>query len=60
MLSIKRLERFTELSEYHFVDADKISEEEKYDGYYVIVTSELNANHDIRCIQKSMEDRRNL
>lgn len=30
-----------ELSEYHFVDSEKISEEEKYDGYYVIVTSEL-------------------
>ncbi|WP_353092569.1 IS1634 family transposase [Tissierella praeacuta] len=30
-----------ELSDYHFVDRDKISEEEKYDGYYVIVTSEL-------------------
>src|SRR5690554_484244 len=38
----------TELSEYHFVDADKISEEEKYDGYYVIVTSELKMpNHEI-------------
>lgn len=31
----------TELSEHHFVDREKISEEEKYDGYYVIVTSEL-------------------
>ena len=31
-----------ELSEYHFIDTDKISEEEKYDGYYAIVTSELN------------------
>lgn len=31
----------SELSEYHFVDREKISEEEKYDGYYVIVTSEL-------------------
>lgn len=31
-----------ELSEYHFIDSSKISEEEKYDGYYVIVTSELN------------------
>lgn len=30
-----------ELSEHHFVNGDKISEEEKYDGYYVIVTSEL-------------------
>ena len=30
-----------ELSEYHLVNEDKISEEEKYDGYYVIVTSEL-------------------
>jgi transposase len=31
-----------ELSEYNFIDTDKISEEEKYDGYYAIVTSELN------------------
>lgn len=31
-----------ELSEYHFIDQEKISEEEKYDGYYAIVTSELN------------------
>lgn len=30
-----------ELSDYHFVDGEKIAEEEKYDGYYVIVTSEL-------------------
>lgn len=30
-----------ELSEYHFVDGKKISEEEKFDGYYAIVTSEL-------------------
>lgn len=31
-----------ELSEYHFIDQEKILEEEKYDGYYAIVTSELN------------------
>jgi len=31
-----------ELSEYHFIDQEKIFEEEKYDGYYAIVTSELN------------------
>ena len=30
-----------ELNEYHFVDNEKIKEEEKYDGYYAIVTSEL-------------------
>lgn len=30
-----------ELSDYHFVDEEKIKEEEKYDGYYAIVTSEL-------------------
>ena len=37
-----------ELSDYHFVDREKIAEEEKYDGYYVIVTSELKMpNHEI-------------
>lgn len=37
-----------ELSDYHFVDREKIAEEEKYDGYYVIVTSELKMpNHQI-------------
>ena len=30
------------LSEIHCLDSDKILEEEKYDGYYAIVTSELN------------------
>lgn len=30
-----------ELSAYHSVDDDKIFEEEKFDGYYAIVTSEL-------------------
>lgn len=30
------------LSEVHSLDSDKILEEEKYDGYYVIVTSELD------------------
>ena len=36
------------LSEYHSVNRDKILEEEKYDGYYVIVTSELKMpNHEI-------------
>ena len=30
------------LSERHCLDSDKILEEEKYDGYYAIVTSELN------------------
>ena len=38
----------SELSEYHFINGDKILEEEKYDGYYVIVTSELEMpNEDI-------------
>lgn len=37
-----------ELSDHHFVDREKIAEEEKYDGYYVIVTSELKMpNHEI-------------
>ena len=37
-----------ELSDYHFVDREKIAEEEKYDGYYVIVASELKMpNHEI-------------
>lgn len=31
-----------DLSEYHFIDQEKIFEEEKFDGYYAIVTSELN------------------
>lgn len=35
----------TELSEQHFLDKEKISEEEKYDGYYVIVTSELKMSN---------------
>ena len=35
-------------SNVHFIDADRISEEEKFDGYYVIVSSELNmADEDI-------------
>lgn len=31
-----------ELSEQHLIDIDKIAEEEKFDGYYAIITSELD------------------
>ena len=31
-----------DLSEHHLIDENKIKEEEKFDGYYAIVTSELN------------------
>lgn len=30
------------LSKYHLIDEDRIKEEEQFDGYYAIVTSELN------------------
>lgn len=34
-------EVYDKLAEVHFINNEKIDEEEKYDGYYVIVTSEL-------------------
>jgi transposase len=34
-------EVYDKLGEVHFINNEKIDEEEKYDGYYVIVTSEL-------------------
>lgn len=34
-------EVYDKLTEVHFINNEKISEEEKYDGYYIIVTSEL-------------------
>lgn len=37
----KKTGELLDLSKYHSVDEDKISEEEKFDGYYAIVTSEL-------------------
>ena len=38
----KQTGEIPKLSEIHCLDSDKILEEEKYDGYYAIVTSELN------------------
>ena len=38
----KKTGKTMQLSESHEVDEKRISEEEKFDGYYVIVTSELN------------------
>lgn len=38
----KKTGEIFELSEVHWIDSDKIDEESKYDGYYAIVTSELN------------------
>ena len=38
----KKTGEIFELSEAHWIDSDKIAEECKYDGYYAIVTSELN------------------
>lgn len=38
----KKTGEIFELSELHWIDSDKIAEECKYDGYYAIVTSELN------------------
>ena len=38
----KQTGEIPKLSEMHCLDSDKILEEEKYDGYYAIVTSELN------------------
>lgn len=44
----KKTGELFELSEAHWIDSDKIAEECKYDGYYAIVTSELNMpNEDI-------------
>jgi transposase len=41
-------EIYDESSNAHFINEDKIAEEEKYDGYYLIVTSELKmSNEDI-------------
>jgi len=34
------------LSEYHLINEERIKEEEKFDGYYAIVTSELNMPDD--------------
>lgn len=31
-----------ELSEHHLIDTDKVAKEEKFDGYYAIITSELD------------------
>lgn len=43
------------LSDILLIDNDKIAEEEKYDGYYVIVTSELNMpNEEILNAYKSL------
>jgi len=42
-------------SNTHFINEDKIAEEEKYDGYYLIVTSELNMpNEDILNAYRSL------
>ena len=38
----KKTGELYELSEAHWLDSSKINEEQKYDGYYAIVTSELN------------------
>ena len=38
----KKTGELLKLSHFHMVDRERISEEEKYDGYYAIVTSELN------------------
>ena len=38
----KKTGELYELSEAHWLDLSKIHEEQKYDGYYAIVTSELN------------------
>lgn len=38
----KKTGELYELSEAHWLDSNKIYEEQKYDGYYAIVTSELN------------------
>lgn len=38
----KKTGEIFDLSEAHWIDSDKIAEECKYDGYYAIVTSELN------------------
>lgn len=42
----KKTGEIPKLSEIHCLDSDKILEEEKYDGYYAIVTSELNMPND--------------
>src|SRR5690554_1949185 len=47
-------EFYDKSSNAHFINEDKIAEEEKYDGYYVIVTSELKmSNEDILKILSS-------
>ncbi len=38
----KKTGELFDLSEHHLINDEKIREEEKFDGYYVIVTSELN------------------
>lgn len=39
-------EVYDKLAKIHFINNDKIAEEEKYDGYYVIVTSELKMTNE--------------
>lgn len=39
-------EVYDKLADVHFINNKKIDEEEKYDGYYVIVTSELKMPND--------------
>ena len=48
-------EIYDKSSNAHFINEDKITEEEKYDGYYVIVTSELKmSNEDILNAYRSL------
>ena len=39
-------EIFDDLSKSHYIDSEKIEEEEKYDGYYLLVTSELKTSNE--------------
>jgi transposase len=51
----KQTGEIPKLSEIHCLDSDKILEEEKYDGYYAIVTSELNMpNEDILAAYRNL------
>ena len=38
----KKTGEILKVNERHFLDYEKVAEEEKYDGYYAIVTSEMN------------------
>ena len=42
----KKTGEISELTDSYYIDLDRVAEEEKYDGYYLLVTSELKEDDD--------------